>query len=132
MQHRSQYRAPPTIDGISIASLRLFYNPTTGKHGPAGRTERFIRGPIPFLWMQRANELPGKAGTVGLSLWFLKGVKQSDTFAVTSEAKALAGCGRHAFARGLKALADAGLVTVQARPGAHPVVTVQGKLQHGT
>lgn len=88
------------------------------------RAQRFILGPISFDWMQKANALPGKAGAVGLALWFIKGVKRSSTFAATAEAEALAGCSRQAFARGLDALESRGLISIVRRPGARPRVTI--------
>jgi hypothetical protein len=88
------------------------------------KAKRFICGPIPFDWIQKANTLPGKAGAVGLALWFIKGVKRASTFAVTAEAEALAGCSRQAFARGLDALAFSGLIHIVRCPGARPRVTI--------
>ncbi len=108
----------------AIPVTRRRFDARSGKHVATDKAARFIKGPIPFDWQCAANSLPGKAGAVGLALWFLKGVKQADTFAVTREAEALAGCTRQAFARGLQALAQAGLIAIEARPGARPVVTV--------
>ena len=107
-----------------IPTTKLAFNPRSGKHGESTRATRFIRGPISFEWMQKANDLPGKAGAVGLALWFLKGVKRSSTFAVTAEAEALAKCSRQAFARGLAALAVAGLISVQPKQGGRPTITI--------
>lgn len=115
----------PSSGDAMIPTTRLVFNPRSGKHGESTRAARFIRGPISFDWMQKANDLPGKAGAVGLALWFLKGVKRSSTFAVTAEAKALAQCSRQAFARGLAALAAAGLISVQSKKGARPTVTIR-------
>ena len=75
--------------------------------------------------MTRANALPGKAGAVGIALWFLAGVKNSMTFKVTAEAVPVAACSRQAFSRGLDALEDANLVTVRRRLGTRPEVTIQ-------
>lgn len=87
-------------------------------------TERFIQGPIPYDWVKRANQLPGKAGSVGISLWFLKGVKKSDTFLLTQEFDALAGCGRKAIYHALDELEEAGLIKVSSRAGGRPEVTI--------
>lgn len=114
----------PTSADAAIPTIKLAYNPSTGRHGKQARVDRFIRGPIPFEWMQKANVLPGKAGAVGLTLWFLNGVKRSSTFAVTAEAEALAGCSRQAFARGLDALASINLIRIVRCPGARPRVTL--------
>lgn len=87
-------------------------------------TERFIQGPIPYDWVKRANQLPGKAGSVGLSLWFLKGVKKSDTFILNQEFDALTGCGRKAIYHALEKLEHAGLIRVVSREGGRPEVTI--------
>src|SRR5947207_3659007 len=34
---------------------------------------RFLKGPVPWGWIIRASELPGKALIVGLCLWRLSG-----------------------------------------------------------
>lgn len=117
-----------STDDASIPVSRRTFNARSGKHGVATKADRFVKGPIPFDWLRAANALPGKAGAVGLALWFLKGVKQSTTFAVTAEAEELAACTRQAFARGLLALADAGLILVTSRRGARPVITMLGNL----
>lgn len=108
----------------TIRSVRLYYNPSTGNHIKKDQSRFFIAGPIPFQWAQKANSLPGKAGAVGLSLWFLKGLKRSFSFAVTAKAVELSGCSRQAFSRGLAALAKAKLISVHARSGARPIVEI--------
>ncbi len=123
-QHPTITDTPPSGDA-TIPTTRLAFNPRSGKHGESTRAARFIRGPISFNWMQKANDLPGKAGAVGLALWFLKGVKRSSTFAVTAEAETLAKCSRQAFARSLAALAAAGLISVQPKKGARPTITIR-------
>lgn len=116
---------PSHGDDLDIPTVRLCYHPTTGTHGKKNFAALFIADPIPYLWIQKANALPGKAGTVGLgALWFLRGIKRSPTFAVTAEAVAFAGCGRQALSRALSALAGAGLITIQPRRGARTVVSI--------
>jgi hypothetical protein len=39
----------------------------------------FLKGPIPWAWLQRATPLRGKALAVGLVLWFLKGLRKQST-----------------------------------------------------
>jgi len=110
----------------AIPTTRLAFNSRTGKHVEKPKAVRFIRGPIPFDWMQKANALPGKAGAVSLALWFLRGVKSSTTFAVSAEAESLAACSRQAFARGLAALEAEGLILIQRKSGARPIITICG------
>lgn len=87
-------------------------------------THRFIRGPIPFDWMKKANRLPGKAGIVGMALWFLRGVKLSPTFTLTREFDELTGCQRKAIYAALKALESAQLIRVVRRDGGRPEITL--------
>ncbi len=108
-----------------IPTRRLAYVPSAGKHQEVVSAAPFIKGPIPRDWITTANALPGKAGAVGIALWFLSGVKGSATFKVTAEARQVAACSRQAFSRGLDALEDAGLVAVQRRSGNNPEVTIQ-------
>lgn len=84
----------------------------------------FIKGPIPFDWLARANTLPGKAGPVGLALWFLSGLRCSTTVQLTYQVGILAGCRRQAIYEALKQLEQDGLITVIRRPGARPIVTI--------
>lgn len=125
MAYQSLKTVNPMPGGdAAIPTTKLAFNPGTGKHGKQAKADRFIRGPIPFDWVQKANALPGKAGAVGFALWFIKGVKRSSTFAVTAEAETLAGCSRQAFARGLDALASINLISIVRCAGARPRVTI--------
>ena len=85
--------------------------------------DRFVRT-IPYDWLHRCNRLPGKTTTVALALWFLAGVNRNMSFRLTREAVTLAGCSRGALYHGLKALEGAGLVAIQRRPGARPIITI--------
>jgi hypothetical protein len=93
------------------------YNRHTGKHEAVTSAHKFIKGKIPFDWMACANALPGKAGAVGLAIWFLHGVKNSLTFSMTREAMQLAGCQRQAMYSALDALEHAGLIRQSRRAG---------------
>lgn len=118
----SSTSASGTADIVPVN--RLAYNPNTGKHELRVPTEKFIKGPIPLEWISRANALPGKAGAVGLALWFLVGVKGSRTVGLTGEVEHIAACGRQALYSSLAVLEGAGLITVERKPGARAVVTI--------
>jgi len=83
--------------------------------------ERFLRGPIPWYWLQLAMRLPGKAFHVGIGLWFLAGLEKSGR--VTCSASRL-GLPRKTASRGLVALETAGLVKVERAAGRSPRVTI--------
>ncbi|MDZ7655706.1 MAG: hypothetical protein U0997_07150 [Sulfurimicrobium sp.] len=108
----------------TIPATRYVYDPSRALFSERKATPKFIKGPIPFDWMQTANALPGKAGQVGIALWFLAGVKKSKTVKITSEAERLAGCVRQTFAKGLAALEVAGLVAVERKPGQKATVEI--------
>lgn len=108
----------------AIRVTRFVYNAETGKFAESKPSIKFIKGPIPFDWQQKANSLPGKAGQVGIALWFLSGIKKSKVFKITAEALLLAGCVRQTFAKGLTELEDAGLISVKRNPGQKPIVEI--------
>lgn len=114
-----------TVADAQIPVTRFAYNPETESHTARAPTKKFIRGPIPLDWISRANALPGKAGAVGLALWFLAGVQKSQTVKLTSEVEKIAGCGRKAVYAGLVVLEEAGLVRVERQSGARAVVTIK-------
>lgn len=109
----------------NIPTTRLVYDPGSGLFTERKATPKFIKGPIPFDWLQTANALPGKAGQVGIALWFLAGVKKSRIVKITAEAERLAGCVRQTFAKGLAALEAAGLVAVERKPGQKAIVEIR-------
>ena len=66
---------------MNLDELRLPPNTgftTTGKaprKAPRPRAGgRFLKGPVPWPWLQRAMQLPGKALAVGLMLWLQHGL----------------------------------------------------------
>ena len=50
-------------------------------------TVPFIKGPIPLAWMMAAATPPGKCLHVGLALWYLAGLKKTNTVALGALAK---------------------------------------------
>jgi hypothetical protein len=110
------------VDAVPVK--RLAFNPATGTHEVRTPTAKFIKGPIPLEWISRANALPGKAGAVGMSLWFLVGVQGSRTVKLTGEVEKIAGCGRKAVYQALDALAAAGFISCSRKAGSRAVVTL--------
>lgn len=86
--------------------------------------ETFLRGPIPWAWLDRAGRLPGKALAVALWLWMQAGCKKNRT--VRFQLAGVTAMGMHADTarRGLRALANAGLVSILHRPGCGLEVTL--------
>ena len=104
------------------------FNPELRKHeiraAPTKNTEKFIKGPIPLKWITKANALPGKTGNVGIALWFLVGIKGSNTFKITREVETIAACNRKALYQALSRLEEAMLIKVERSPGARANVTL--------
>jgi DNA-binding transcriptional ArsR family regulator len=86
--------------------------------------KRFLKGPIPWQWIIRASQLPGKAFVVGLCLWRLKGAMKKDTIKLSNAELEPFGIDRAAKSRALSALEKAGLITVERSRGRWPVVTL--------
>lgn len=121
----NQFQLPLESSSIEGLAQRHTFDSQTGSFIPCEETKRFIKGPVPYDWMCRANALPGKAGAVGIALWFLVGVKRTRTFRLTIDIVRIARCTRKAIYRALEALEEAGLIqVVERRRGRKPVVTV--------
>src|SRR5688572_16893412 len=67
------------------------------RHAPG---ERFLKGPVPWSWLERAGLLPGRALHVGLALWLRAGMARSRTVQFRFASVASQGVGRQAARRG--------------------------------
>ena len=88
------------------------------KHPPG---ELFLKGPIPWPWLGKAMQLPGKALAVALHVWWRSGIERSSCIMINLSRLSV---DRSAASRGLAALEAAGLVTVIRAPGRRPRVTI--------
>jgi hypothetical protein len=86
--------------------------------------DRFLKGPIPWPWLQRAMVLPGKALAVGLMLWLQRGLTGRRTVLFCLTRAAADGIPTTTARRAIRELAAAGLVTIQRRPGRGLEVTL--------
>ncbi len=86
---------------------------------------KFLKGPVPWAWIERASALPGKALAVGLSLWRLAGALRSRTVRLGNREVERLGVDRFAKSRALRALREAGLVEVASHQGRAPRVTIR-------
>lgn len=96
-------------------------NPKPGSLRRFAKGELFLRGPIPWVWLQRAMALPGRALHVALHLWLMSGILKGAVVAINLSRLSV---DRSAASRGLAALEAAGLVRATRRPGRKPVVTI--------
>lgn len=108
-----QMRSEASLEGIS--------------RFPKGRRIKgeFLKGPIPLAWLSIASKLPGKAPlAVALSIMFEVGRRKQTEIVLTSAICERFGVNRKSKYRGLHALEDVGLVSVERRPRKNPIVTV--------
>lgn len=87
------------------------------------RYEKFLRGPVPWGWLQRASGLGGKALNVGIALWRQRGISNRSTVKLSMSSLDM-GFDRSTASRALRALERAGLVTVERASGCSPLVTI--------
>jgi hypothetical protein len=83
------------------------------RHRPG---EWFLRGPVPWPWLEIAARLPGKALALALCLWREAGRRRRRTVPL-SLTRAGLGVNEQAARRALRSLETAGLVEVLRRPG---------------
>jgi len=83
---------------------------------------KFVKGPIPLAWIQTASRLPGKALAVGMFLWFLVGLRKSNSVPLNLSR---VGIPQSTASQGLRGLETAGLVTVVRRTGRPALVTLR-------
>ncbi len=97
--------------------------PKAPRHKPG---EMFLKGPIPWEWLEKAARLPGRALAVALVAWHLRGLRRSSTFRLEPSKVRSLGLSPRAARRGVKALEKAGLMAVSRHRGRSPDVTLLG------
>jgi DNA-binding transcriptional ArsR family regulator len=85
---------------------------------------KFIAGPVDVAWLSQARKLGVKALWVGLSLWFLRGIRHSDSFIVSNLITREWDVLPDAKSRALRKLEKAGLITIERRGKRSPRVTL--------
>jgi hypothetical protein len=86
--------------------------------------EKFLKGPIPWSWLSKGASLKGQTLHVGLALWFLAGMKRSQSVALSNSVLQDLGVSRYSGYRALQVLEGAGLISVDRHTGRNPVVTI--------
>lgn len=92
------------------------------RHQPG---EKFLKGPIPWTWLQMAGKLRGRALQVGVLLWQKVGCERKSTIEFCLARGREMGMSVPVTRRGLRELEDAGLVTVARRPGRGLLVSIE-------
>jgi DNA-binding transcriptional ArsR family regulator len=85
---------------------------------------KFIAGPIDAPWVRQAGHLGVKALLVGLTLWYIRGLRKTDTFVVSNLMLQDWGVQPDAKRRALRKLEKAGLIQVERRGKRSPQVTL--------
>jgi hypothetical protein len=115
---------PLNIKRISLQDKPLdqfYYRP---KAFPKKKRRKFLKGPIPWYWLSRAAQQPGKALHIGIAIWFLAGVKCKQTVHLSNIFVKDLGVKRNAKYDALRTLESAGLISVERHRGRSPVVTI--------
>ena len=84
----------------------------------------FLRGPIPLYWLQKAANLPGRALHVGILAWLQAYLGGRMTIYIQTKFRDRFGVSRHAEARALRVLKEAGLITLEQKRGRRPMITI--------
>lgn len=91
----------------------------------------FTKGPIPYWWSYRANQLGIATGLIAQCLWFYVGINGSYTIKLDHNIDLLSGISRQSRQKCLKRLHDAGLIKLALLRGAYPIVTILDAGQAG-
>jgi hypothetical protein len=86
------------------------------------KREWFLKGPIPWAWIEKAGLLPGAALLVGLTIWRLAGWQRKPV--VTYSLSNSQPLSLQAARRGLRALEKAGLISIELAPGKASRITI--------
>ena len=86
--------------------------------------ERFLQGPVPMWWINRAAQLPGRALHVGVIVWHRAAMLRGSEVALSADVYQANGLSLSGAKRALDALEQAGLVRVTHHHGKAPRVTL--------
>lgn len=93
---------------------------------PVGRQAKEPFVYVPVAWVAASNRCPEHcASKVAILVWFLHSVTRQMTFKVSNTDAAKFALDRKQKAAGLRALEHAGLITLTARSGKSPLVTLK-------
>ena len=113
---------------FSLESLRVKEQssstipPSPVKSKPKHRL--FIKGPIPYNWLSKANAQGGSTGVIATGLWFYVGLKKSSRFKIDHHLDKLSGVSRQTRQSALIKLERAGLIRLTNKAGNYPTVEI--------
>ena len=85
---------------------------------------KFICGPLDVIWLSQARKLGVTALWVGLGLWYLRGLRGSDSFLVSNMTMQEWGVLPDAKGRALRQLQSAGLIALEQNGKRNPRATL--------
>ena len=107
-------RKPAHLDHNTRTEKRLVYDKHTGEYREP--KSHFIQT-IPVDRIASLHRLPKSAVLAWMACWFLHGCNKGEMFALNSSTAKRFGLNKQNRRRGLRALDEAGLVTIHHRPG---------------
>jgi DNA-binding transcriptional ArsR family regulator len=123
LSQRTAKRALAALEGAGLVTVQRLPGRGVDVVLPEERGGAFLRGPIPWDWLERAATQSGKALEVGLSLRYLAGLTKRMTVRLC-QSRVGFGLSEQAARRGLRGLEVAGLVSVMRKPGSALIVTL--------
>jgi hypothetical protein len=127
------YYKPLPIPKFSLADIDLDKElgrypqeskPTSITKPPSKTSKLFLKGPIPFDWLQKANSLGGSTGIVATGLWFYAGINSSKSFKVDGKLDQFTGITRQTRQHALQKLEFAGLIKLTNLHGSYPYIEI--------
>jgi len=85
---------------------------------------KFIAGPLDVAWLCKAKPLGATPLLVGLALWYLKGLRKTNTFIVSNILMKEWGVSPDAKSRALRKLEEAGLIAIERRGKRSPQISL--------
>ena len=117
-------KSTPTIKQSPLSDI-LDGSKRPGRKIPRHKSgERFIKGPIPWDWISKAANLSGGVLKVSLAIWFLAGMKKTATIKLSNSILDELGVSRRTKYRSLKAMENAGLITISQLSGNSPEIKI--------
>ena len=109
-------------DDHQIPTKRLRFDSESGVMIEQGKSEPFLKGPIPLNWLNRVACLPGKAINVALAIRWLADMNVNGPIKLSKKSMALFNFSADAASDAIRRMEIAGLIKVARNPGQRPSV----------
>ncbi len=115
----------PDPDDLRLKPMMTGIPPAKKQRPPRHQGgEKFVKGPIPWNWIQRTTQFKNQALAVGMLIWREAGIENSNSIKLCLGWAEELGINRQAARRGLKALEKAGLMSVVPAKGRCHQITI--------